>query len=923
MRKIVMLIVILLVNLVAILPVLCAEDAPTLNVRLSPRPLSVAEVGTPTLDLGGKWLYKANAEPNYADKSVAGVAGWTEIEIPRPLPPRDGRFGYQRTFRVPDDWTGKRIKFRCDSAEGLAEVWVNGQAVGKHDGSWAQFEMDITSTVRLGQDNTLSIQVSPGALKTDAQGGIRRKVYLMALPPANLAGLQVETRFDDQFRDATLFLKPEVANESDIPTAVSLHWRLQDAEGKDVTLGQTEKVLPQLNAKEISALELTVPVAAPKQWHPEHPYLYTLIIELHRDGKTVETIRQRVGFRQIEVKGDKLLLNGQPLKLRGAMLTYWHDSVGLGGLTEAQRKKLVDLWLDMNMNAVYPNPTPDEELLDLCDELGLAVICMARQTWTNASVANAPLFVQQATDLVANHRNHPSVLIWTMGNESNWGPAFEAMASTYRKLDPSRPYMLPGSNTPAAQVPIGSSHYPGPQGRAGGGRPVIFTEYSHVHCYNVAEHVADPGVRDYWRQELLRLWESMYASERTAGAMIFCGTDCVGMQWGLLDGWHRPKPEMWHARKIYAPVQVTSREVLVPAPGEPIRIKVENRYDVTNLKDLRIEWASGGRRGLVTADVPPRSKGILEIPATAGITGGDVTLSFTNPQSRLVDTVRVTVGTAVPDPTPVANVISKPILTRTDTALTVNVGNIEWVFDGKTGRVTAGRIAGKNIVVGGPQLHIDATLDDWKPTSVTPRETATNVEIVVEGAYGNARGVYVMAVDGYGALTVRYTFEYTGKKQITVREVGLAIEVARTCDTLTWDRRAPWTEYPADHIGRAKGSAPAFRDPAGKVDDPKVEPTWSWSLDQTASGTADFRSTKYDILQASLRSKEGTAVSVHGVGTQAVRAAVSGNTIRLFVNDFSGSGRDQFYKASQLIRYIEPAGKIEGVITLLLVNDKP
>jgi beta-galactosidase/beta-glucuronidase len=816
------------------------------------------------------------------------------------MPSKDQRFGYQRKIAIPADWAGKRIKFRCDSAEGLAEVWVNGQPVGKHDGSWAQFELDATAAVRPGQDNTVSIQVSPsalGALTKDSQGGIRRKLYLLALPTVHLAGLQAETRFDAQYRDANLTLTADVANESGEPVAVTVRWRLQGGPNGETVLAKfagTKRV------------EATLPVSAPKQWHPEHPHLYALTVEVVRDGQVIETVQRRIGFRQVEVQGDKLLVNGRPIKLRGAMLTMWHDSAGWGGLTDAQRRKLVGQWLEMNMNTCYPNPTPDEELLDLCDELGLAVICMARQTWTKATTENAPLFVQQAANLVADHRNHPSVLIWTMGNESRWGPAFEAMAATYRKLDPDRPFMLPGSGTPAAHVPIDSKHYPGVQGKGGGARPVIFTEYAHVNAYNLAEFKTDPGVRDAWYQELRNLWDSMYASERTAGAMIFAGTDCVGMAWGLVDGWHRPKPEFWHARKLYAPVRVVTNTV---ADGKR-RVTVENRYDVTNLKDLRIEWTAGNQHGTVSADVPPHGQGDFEIPAAP-----DLTLTFTNPQGRLVDTIRFA---AEKPAAPTAPVVGQPALKQTDTSLTVNVGNIEWVFDAKTGLLTGGRRAGKSILTGGPKLCLNEALADWQPAKVDTRKTDAGVEIVATGAYGKAKGQYTMTVDNTGALAVRYDFACAGDKPVQVREIGLEFDVDRACDTLSWQRRAPWTEYPADHIGRDVGTAPAFRDPAGKADDPKVEPGWPWSQDQTEAGTADFRSTKYDVLWASLSAKDGAKVTVRSNGQQAVRVAVAGKLVRLLVDDFCGTGGEKYLRASQRNQLIPVGGKLTGAVRLEL-----
>ena len=933
---------ILLASLFASLPILHAGETPTPaivvpipTIRLSPRPQMVTGVNASVLDLGGPWQQRVNPPADFANTAVTGTAGWTEIAIPRPQPNSSARFGYQRTFRIPDDWAGKRIKFRCDSAEGLAEVWVNGQAVGKHDGSWLQFELDITTAVQSGKDNTLSIQVSPsamGGLAGDIQGGIRRKVYLMALPTTHLAGLQVETTFDDAYRDATLTLRPEVANESATPANLALRWRMLDPAGKDVALSSNEKSLSVLPAGQSSPIEVALPVAAPLQWHPEHPNLYTLEVELRRDGKTVETVRQRIGFRQIKVQGDQLLVNGKPIKLRGAMLVYWHDSSGWGGLTDPQRRKLIGLWQDMNLNACYPNPTPDEELLDLCDEVGLAVICMARQHQTKA---RPELHVGQAADLVVNHRRHPSVLLWTLGNETGWSASFDAMAAAYRKLDPSRPYMMPGSNkygrpskeAPPEALPIDSFHYPGAGNMGkGGDRPIIHSEYAHVYGLHNAECLQDPGIRDIWYLELQPLWEAVYASQRSAGGMVFCGTDCVGITWGLVDGWHRPKPEFWHVRKIHAPVRV-ARQAANPAAGAPLRIEVENRYDVTDLKNLKIGWSAGGRSGLAIAEVAPRSKGMIEIPATAGISSGELTLSITNPQGRLVDTVQVALGAAPPVSPPTAKVLGKPGLARSDAAVTVTVGNLIWTFDATTGLIKSGTISGKPAITGGPFLHLGETLADWKPGKVTATETATGAVIFSEGSYGDKNqipGSFTTTIDHSGGVSIRYEFTNAGGHK-RVREIGVALDVDRACDTLTWNRRAPWTEYPADHIGRAQGTAKALRDPNGTIDDPKKEPPWSWSLDQTTAGTADFRSSKFDILEASLRSGQGTAVQVIGGPKQAVRAALKGPAIRLLVNDFAGSATSngRYIKAGFGNAGIDPGQKITGVVNLRLADGKP
>ena len=288
-------------------------------------------------------------------------------------------------MKFPPTGAGQRIKLRFDTVHSDCRVFVNGREVGAHEGCFTAFELDLTDAVKPGR-NTLALAVKnesiADTLASATQyaahqlGGITRKVQLFALPPVNLAGQIVETKFDEKFENATLALKLSVADESPAQATGRISVRATLFAGAKTVVTATRDV-----PAGSGAVELSLPVAAPKKWDSEHPNLYLLKTELLAGDRLMEEISQRVGFRQIEVRGNQLFVNGTPVKLRGAC-RHEVDPMRGRSLTPETWRQDAELFRAANVNYIrtshYP---PPEEFLDWCDEYGFFVECEAPLCW--------------------------------------------------------------------------------------------------------------------------------------------------------------------------------------------------------------------------------------------------------------------------------------------------------------------------------------------------------------------------------------------------------------------------------------------------------------------------------------------------------------------------------------------------------------
>ena len=727
-----------------------ADDAPM--PRLSPRPAAVAGVRSPLVSLDGTWKFNPAPPDGFQKFGAAQTANWDKIEVPGEwamqgfVVKKNSAAAYWRAFDVPSDWRGRRVKLRFDTVHSDCRVFVNGRDVGAHEGCFSAFELDITDAVKPGR-NTLALAVknesTADTLASATQyaahplGGITRKARLFALPEIHVAGQILTTAFDKEFKDAALHVHLDVANESSGGGEAVAIFKLVDSSGKPLSAGSVH--LPAVQAGRTIAVDCSIPVAAPKKWDSEHPNLYSLKTQLLVGGKMAQEITQRVGFRQIEVRGNRLFVNGSPVKLRGVCR---HETDPLRGrsLTPETWRKDAELFRAANVNYIrtshYP---PPEEFLDLCDEYGFFVECEAPlcwvchdanpvwKSWDYLDGKFLPFLLRANLENLAANRNHPCVIIWSLANESRWSPLFAQVNRRVKLADPARPTSFHDqcwgdSDTGRSQADIAVFHYPGEDGPAlcdQESRPVLFGEYCHVQCYNRRELATDPGIRDDWGRSFARMSDLMYPRDGCLGGAIWAGIDDVfrlpggkfagyGMWGAICDGWRRDKPEAWHVKKAYSPVRVTARKLPLPAPGRPIRVPVENRYNFANMSEVGIAWNIARCKGTSRVDIPARRSGEILIPPPAALRDGVVLrLVFTDPRGFVCDEEEIILGTSAENAVAAAAKSNgKLAFTQTADRIQIQGGDVEYVLDRKTGQFIRGRLRGKTILTGGPVLMI-------------------------------------------------------------------------------------------------------------------------------------------------------------------------------------------------------------------------
>ena len=951
--------------------------------RLSPRPLAVAGVRVPLVSLSGTWKFNAAPPAGFAAFSAAQTKSWANIQVPGEWVMQgfavatNTAAAYWREFEIPGDWSRQRIKLRFDTVHSDCHVFVNGREVGAHEGCFTAFELDLTDAVKPGR-NTLVLSVrsesTADTLASATQyaahqlGGITRKVQLFALPPLNLAGQIVETKFDDKFNNATLAVKLLLADESTTAAAGQFSVRVTLYDGATVMSATTQEISHRHGTSEIF-----LPVTGPRKWDPEHPNLYLLKTELLAGSQVVEQIAQRVGFRQIAIHGNQLFVNGTPVKLRGACRHEVDPLRGRSLMLEDWRQDAA-LFRAANVNYIrtshYP---PAEEFLDLCDEYGFFVECEAPLCWVNHDANSIwqnwnyqdqqffPYLLRANLENLTANRNHPCVTIWSLANESQWSPLFAEVNRRLKLADPTRPTSFHDQcwgqyNNARSQADIAVYHYPDERGPAAcdqENRPVLFGEYCHVECYNRRELATDPGVRDDWGRGFARMSDLMYQHDGCLGGAIWAGIDEVfclpngkfigyGMWGGICDGWRRAKPETWHVRKTYSPVRVTTAALPLPAAGETIQVPVQNRFNFANLKEVKIAWTIGGANGTVSADLPARHTGEIIIPAPAPLTNGSVLhLAFTDPRGFVCDEDEIALGTHAEATLFVGTKnAARLAITQTAGQIQIKGGRVDYLIDRETGQFVSGKLAGKTILTGGPVLMVlplqteacapvdlglwqplNQTCQNWHATSVAASESADGtVEIAAQGSSQEADGGYVIQLDADGGVRIRYDFASSITEN--PRQWGMVLFTRSTLATLAWKRTAQWPFYPADHIGRAVGTATA-RLATGHQPYARHHPDHVWSLDATELGGNDFSSTKVGIHEASLAGRAGQ-LRVLSDGHQSIRAFLqAGDQTGLLVTGFHSGGGEGFFDTHFAAerRPLKPGAKLSDTIQLRLTSE--
>ncbi len=419
---------------------------------------------------------------------------------------------YRTEFRLPERWRQRHVFLHFAGVSSACYVWLNGEKIGYSQGSMTPAEFDITPFVKEGTD-TLAVEVyrwCDGSYLEDQDmwrlSGIFRDVYLYSTAPQRIRDFTLQTRLDEDYTDADLHIRAEVQNLAGVDACdLSLRAELYDVEGNRLGLKDMHRAIPVLAANVDSSLELTASLDNPEKWTAETPILYTVILTLfNSNNQIIETTAARTGFRRIEVKDGQLWVNGQSILLKGVN-RHEHDPDEGRVVSLSQMIKDIRLMKQHNINTVrtahYPHQT---RWYDLCDEYGLYVIDEANIEShgigyePDETLADKPEWQRAHVDriqrMVARDKNHPSIIMWSFGNEAGAGQNFKAAADWIKAVDPTRPTMYQYQND---IVDIESSTYPSLdwleyRAKENPDKPFLMNEYAHAMGNSVG------NLQEYW-----------------------------------------------------------------------------------------------------------------------------------------------------------------------------------------------------------------------------------------------------------------------------------------------------------------------------------------------------------------------------------------------------------------------------------------
>ena len=583
---------------------------------------------------------------------------------------------YRRSFQLPAGWEARgQTLLRFEGVMSAFYVWINGERVGYSQGSMEPSEFNITNYLHAGE-NQIALEVyrySDGSYLEDQDfwrfGGIHRSIHLLHTPDIRIRDYAVRTLpVSTDYQDFILQIDPQFSVYRGMTgKGTTLQGVLKDASGREIATlkGDVEDILdlehkagrmnewyPQRGPRKLGRMSATI--KSPKRWTAETPYLYKLHLTLlTAEGEVIEQVEQAVGFRSVEIRNGQLLVNGAPVRFRGVN-RHEHDPRTARVMSEERMLQDILLMKQANINAVrtshYPNVS---RWYELCDSLGLYVMDEAdiEEHGLRGTLASTPdwhaAFLDRAVRMAERDKNHPSIVMWSMGNESGYGPNFAAISAWLHDFDPTRPV-----------------HYEGAQGAGGEPDPKTVDVISRFYT-RVKQEYLNPGIaegEDKERAENARwerlleiaertndnrpvmtseyahsmgnalgnfkeYWDEIYSNPRMLGGFIWDWVDqgiyktlpdgrimvAYGGDFGdkpnlkafcfngLLMSDRETTPKYWEVKKVYSPVELRVES------GE---LRVTNRNHHTDLSQYRCLWT-------LSIDGKQKDQGEITLPEVA------------------------------------------------------------------------------------------------------------------------------------------------------------------------------------------------------------------------------------------------------------------------------------------------------------------
>lgn len=720
------------------------------------------DTGWDHLSVPSNWQMHGYGRPHY-----------TNVQYPFPIdPPRvpsDNPTGsYRRQFHLPPGWEGRQLILRFDGVDSAFEVYLNGHFVGFSKGSRVSAEFDVTAHARAGE-NLLAVRVyqwSDGSYLEDQDmwwlSGIFRDVTLLATPQSSLWDLRVEPTLDPDLSAATLTVQASLADAPDAGQPRRIGIRLLDMDGHPVEEAATSAELttgPDATAD----VGLQSSVEAPRLWSAEHPYLYTLLVTLYDENDSVgAVVPQKIGFRRVERDGVRLLVNGKAIKLHGVNRHEHHPDLGRAVPRETMLEDVL-LMKRNNIDTVrtshYP---PHPYFLDLCDAYGLYVIDEADLECHGLIYAQQPFFLSDAPEwraayvdrmqrMVERDKNHASIIMWSLGNESGFGSNHVAMADWCRAFDSSRLIHYEGDRHGRSSDVISQMYTSVPDLISfGEGEQDVGNESPYTASVKQAEYVDKPfflceyahamgngpgGLTDYWdairgHERLLGgcVWEWLDHGIRTTtpdGRTYFAYGGDFGDEPnddnfvcdGLLFPDRTPSPGLFELKKMLEPVHVV--DLALTADGASL--EVHNRYAFRTLEHLNADWQvtrDGSVIAAGTSELPEVGPGVsatidipYSLPAPSAGAVYYLALRFTLARATTwaetgheIAFAQFELPIAAPRSTYPSAGMGRLTTREDQRSLRLQSGETMLAFDKALGMLDRWSVAGESLLVGGPRL---------------------------------------------------------------------------------------------------------------------------------------------------------------------------------------------------------------------------
>lgn len=671
----------------------------------------------------------------------------------------------------------------------------------------------------------------------------------------------------------------------------------------------------QLTGYDPYGIKLEMPISDPVLWNAENPYLYKLQISLVENGTTIQKNSISIGIREIGYGGanggdkNKLYINGSEIKLRGVCR---HDISYQYGRSLTCEEELEEIlaYKRNNINFIRTSHYPiSENMLNLCDRYGIYVEQENAACFKGANgieIYCAPQdFVCGFAEMVEYSRNHPSVIIWSLANESGFEKtyAFRTEYQYIKEVDTTRPVIFSYPNTVQSEphpYDIFSMHYQDVDGELGlPDLPKLHDEFAHVACYNLEDLKMDNNIRNVWGESIKRGWDHIFETDGALGCAIWAGIDDVfllpqGVQkrhqchsegqaagygeWGaILDVYKREKPEAYLTKKAFSPILLEeSSSVIV---GKKAVLQLKNRFDHTDLNSIRtVCIGKDGKKlydGALNTSILPHQSGSAEILLSDA--SDEVTVTFYKED--------------IPIDSGVVSAPTEEIETKFDTAL--------FLTREETNHYIRYRSTGMSVYVNREngdvklydaqtgELIIDGVLPYFKGI-LPPKQS--NIQCSYEMVGGKAKinlkrdysagiSVETQILFSGAAVVIQNQFIPADNHFDALEKLGVSLGIDGQVTAVSWEREGLYSLYPAHHIGRNCGTAFASAERADvHLGGYGQKPDWRWEhdmvnyfLDRAPENkqnphTNDFKSTRDAIKRYSVTLEGDRCIEIIPIG---------------------------------------------------------